>query len=132
MLTGLLPTPSSLQIGGLSAAGRRQIFASGLAEQARKAEEAQLVLQQPLRHKVSPVLPATAPRALQAAELCTEAAWGTERTFTWPQRSLHAMLPWEAPRETAATPEVPGQKAPTSPTVPHQGRAVTLLTESPI
>lgn len=76
LLTALLPTPSFLQIAGLCAAGRRQIFASGLAEQARKAEEAQLELQQPLRHELSPVLPVIAPRALQAAELCTEAARG--------------------------------------------------------
>lgn len=34
------------------------------------------MLQQPLRHNLSPVLPVTAPRALQAAELCTEAARG--------------------------------------------------------
>lgn len=76
LLTALLPTPSFLQIAALCAAGRRQIFASGLAEQARKAEEAQLELQQPLRHKLSPVLPVIAPRALQGAELCTEAARG--------------------------------------------------------
>lgn len=32
LLTALLPTLSFLQIAGLSAAGRRQIFALGLAE----------------------------------------------------------------------------------------------------
>lgn len=59
LLTGLLPTPSFLQIAGLSAAGRRQIFPSGLAGRARKAEEAQLVL---LRLKLSSVLPCHCPK----------------------------------------------------------------------
>lgn len=34
------------------------------------------MFQQPQRHNLSPALPVTAPRALQAAELCTEAARG--------------------------------------------------------
>lgn len=78
------------------------------------------------------------PRGLcYAAELCIEAArdcLGTERVYSHGHgRSLCAVLLREAPGQTAATSEVPSQQPLTSPTIPHQGRAldhpVTLLIE---
>lgn len=92
--------------------------------------------------KTQPVTNAAShcPRGLcYAAELCIEAArdgLGTERGYSRGHgRSPCAVLLREAPGQTAATSEVPNQQPLTSPTVPHQGRAlgnpVTLLIEPP-
>lgn len=87
-------------------AGRASKESRGSSAGASAASETQTVSQCCLS------LPRGLCKQLSCALRLPEAAWGTERIFTWPQRSLHGLLPWEAPRETAGTPEVPGQKHP--------------------